>query len=82
MSSWNNDDKTCYETALATQPELAGKVSTQFFIGPNGVVMTSNAAGLDGELAACIAAVIKAVEFPKPRDGGGVHVNVPYILRH
>jgi hypothetical protein len=73
--------KACYETGLATKPELAGVVSTQFFITPNGTVASSNASGVDGEVALCIADVIKGIEFPKPAGGGGVQVNAPFILR-
>ncbi len=74
--------KACYEKALATQPDLAGTVSTQFFIASNGVVASANAAGVDGEVAACVAAVIKGIEFPKPKGGGGVQVNYPFSFKH
>ena len=73
--------KACYERALVTTPDLAGTVSTQFFIAPNGTVMSANAAGVSPEVASCVAAIIKAIEFPKPRGGGGVQVNYPFTFR-
>jgi hypothetical protein len=71
----------CYEKQLLAKPGLAGTVSTQFFITPNGTVASSNANGVDGEVASCVAGVIKAIEFPKPKGGGGVQVNYPFTFR-
>ncbi len=68
----------CYEKALLATPTLSGTVTTQFFISPTGAVSTANAAGVSPEVASCIAGVIKAIEFPKPRGGGGVQVNYPF----
>ena len=74
--------KACYEQALAADPALTGTVRTQFFISPNGLVADSNASGVDPAVAACVAAVIKAIEFPKPAGGGGVQVNYPFTFRN
>jgi len=71
----------CYTGALARQPELAGTVQTQFAITPKGKVKLANAAGVDPAVAACIAGVIKKLEFPKPKGGGMVQVNYPLLLR-
>ncbi|MBE7449953.1 MAG: AgmX/PglI C-terminal domain-containing protein [Kofleriaceae bacterium] len=71
----------CYEKQLLARPGLEGTVSTQFFISPNGTVASSNASGVDSEVASCVAAVIKAIEFPKPKGGGGVQVNYPFNFR-
>lgn len=71
----------CYEKQLLAKPGLQGTVSTQFFISPNGTVASANANGVDGEVASCVAAVIKAIEFPKPKGGGGVQVNYPFTFR-
>jgi outer membrane biosynthesis protein TonB len=71
----------CYEKQLLARPGLEGTVSTQFFISPNGTVAASNASGVDGEVASCVAAVIKNIEFPKPKGGGGVQVNYPFNFR-
>ena len=71
----------CYEKELLAKPGLAGTVSTQFFISPNGKVSSSRAAGVDGAVSSCVAGVIGAIEFPKPKGGGGVQVNYPFTFR-
>jgi pSer/pThr/pTyr-binding forkhead associated (FHA) protein len=71
----------CYEKQLLAKPGLQGTVSTQFFISPNGTVASANASGVDGEVASCVASVLKAIEFPKPKGGGGVQVNYPFTFR-
>ncbi|HEY6175997.1 MAG TPA: AgmX/PglI C-terminal domain-containing protein, partial [Kofleriaceae bacterium] len=70
----------CYEKQLLAKPTIAGTVSAQFFITPNGTVAQSNGSGVDPEVASCVAAVIKNIEFPKPKGGGGVQVNYPFIF--
>jgi hypothetical protein len=45
-------------------------------------VIASAATGLgDKEVEACIAAVIKGIEFPKAQGGGQVVVNYPFTLK-
>ncbi|MGE0871212.1 MAG: AgmX/PglI C-terminal domain-containing protein [Kofleriaceae bacterium] len=71
----------CYEKELLAKPGLSGVVSTSFFITPNGNVASSNGSGVDPNVANCVAGVIKAIEFPKPKGGGGVQVNYPFTFR-
>jgi len=71
----------CYEKQLLAKPGLAGTVSTQFFITPSGNVATASGSGVDPEVANCVADVIKGIEFPKPKGGGGVQVNYPFTFR-
>jgi pSer/pThr/pTyr-binding forkhead associated (FHA) protein len=71
----------CYEKELLAKPGLSGTVSTQFFITPNGNVASSSGSGVDGAVASCVAGVIKDIEFPKPKGGGGVQVNYPFTFR-
>jgi hypothetical protein len=70
----------CYEKQLLAKPSLAGTVSAQFFITPNGTVAQSTGSGVDPEVASCVAEVIKNIEFPKPKGGGGVQVNYPFTF--
>jgi hypothetical protein len=71
----------CYEQQLVAKPGLAGTISAQFFITPDGSVASSVATGVDPEVASCVAGVIRDIEFPKPKDGGAVHVNFPFTFR-
>ncbi len=71
----------CYEKELLAKSNLAGTVQTQFFITPNGNVASSTGSGVDSEVANCVANVIKGIEFPKPKGGGGVQVNYPFTFR-
>jgi hypothetical protein len=71
----------CYEKALLAKPGLAGTVQTQFFIQPSGSVASATASGVDAQVASCIAEVIKAIQFPQPKGGGGVQVNYPFTFR-
>jgi hypothetical protein len=72
---------SCYEKELAQKPGMQGTISTQFFIGPDGIVKKSQASGFDQTVADCVAAVIQGIEFPKPKGGGGVQVDYPFTFR-
>jgi len=71
----------CYEKELLASPNLSGTLNTQFFITPDGKVASATGSGVSGNVARCVANVIKAIEFPKPKGGGGVQVNYPFTLR-
>jgi hypothetical protein len=71
----------CYEKELLAKPSLSGTVQTTFLIMPNGTVASSSGSGVDGTVASCVAAVVKSIEFPKPKNGGSVQVNYPFIFR-
>ncbi|MFN0251950.1 MAG: AgmX/PglI C-terminal domain-containing protein [Kofleriaceae bacterium] len=68
----------CYEKKLLAKPGLGGTVSVQFLIAGNGSVQASSGTGLDGEVAGCVAGVIKNIKFPAPANGGNVQVNYPF----
>jgi Ca-activated chloride channel family protein len=70
----------CYEKRLLATPTLAGKIEVHFAISDTGTVLSSSADGVDGELASCIADVIKQIEFPATKDGGVVQVNYPFTF--
>jgi outer membrane biosynthesis protein TonB len=71
----------CYEKELLAKPIISGTVMTNFLITPNGNVSSSTGSGVDPEVANCVANVIKNIEFPKPKGGGNVQVNYPFIFR-
>jgi hypothetical protein len=68
----------CYEHELLAKPSLAGEITVQFFIQPNGSVRGATGAGFDGKVASCVADVVGTIEFPAPKDGGGIQVNYPF----
>jgi hypothetical protein len=70
----------CYESRLLTKPHLSGTLATQFFIAPTGKVTSATAEGVDEQVASCVADVISNIEFPKPKDGGGVQVSYPFTF--
>ncbi len=71
----------CYEKQLLGKPGLAGTVMVRFFIATTGQVTSATAAGVDPEIASCVAAVVKTIEFPRPKGGGGVQVNYPFTFK-
>ena len=71
----------CYEKALLASPDIVGVINVQFFIAPTGKVTTANASGVSTEVASCVAGVIRSIEFPTPKGGGGVQVNYPFTFR-
>jgi FHA domain len=71
----------CYEKELLAKPSLSGTVQTTFLIMPNGTVSSASGNGVDATVASCVASVVKAIEFPKPKNGGSVQVNYPFIFR-
>jgi hypothetical protein len=71
----------CYEKQLLVKPALQGTVSTQFVIKPDGTVSSSKASGVSPDVSSCIADVIHAIEFPKPKGGGVVQVSFPFTFR-
>jgi Ca-activated chloride channel family protein len=72
----------CYEKALLRKPELAGTVTTEILIDANnGHVAGVSAKGLgDKEVEACIAGVIRDIEFPSAKGGSTVKVIYPFKL--
>jgi hypothetical protein len=71
----------CYEKELLVTPTLQGTVAVQFFIKPDGKVGNASGTGVSPAVSSCVADVIKAIWFPKPKGGGGVQVNYPFSFR-
>jgi hypothetical protein len=70
----------CYDKQLLARPGIQGAVTVTFLISPVGNVQSASATGFDGEVASCLAAVIRNIDFPAPRDGG-VQVSYPFHFR-
>lgn len=72
----------CYEKELLQTPTLKGTVTADFTIGVDGLVSASTASGIGNtNVETCIAAVIKAIEFPKPKGNGPVTVKYPFMFQ-
>lgn len=77
-----NEVKRCYETQLAKNPKLSGKVMVRFVIDTDGKVTDSSIAETtlhDSLAEGCIAGAVRTWLFPKPQ-GGRVIVAYPFIL--
>lgn len=74
----------CYERELTRSPGIFGKVSTQFVISGQGTVSTAKVDQTTLNNAAveqCITQKIRTWRFPKPKGGGIVIVNYPFVLK-
>ena len=78
-----NEVRSCYNQALTKDPNVGGKVTIQFEIGPEGKVSSAsvqtNGTG-DTTLGTCVAKMVKRWTFPKPPGGGSVSVAYPFNL--
>lgn len=74
----------CYEQGLQRKPNLAGRVSMNFIIGPKGQVTTAtvnNSSLGHPPVETCIRDRLKTWKFPQPQGGVNVKVNYPFSLR-
>jgi hypothetical protein len=72
----------CYSTALASRPELRGRVDVRFVIEPSGSVSGASARSADISdtgLTSCLAAAFRGLSFP-PAEGP-TDVTYPLLLR-
>jgi hypothetical protein len=59
----------CYEKQLLVEPALSGTITAHFEIGTDGSVTSSDASGVNDEVASCMASVIHGASFPAPKSG-------------
>lgn len=73
----------CYDLALTRNPELRGKTSVKFVIGPTGAVSTASIASSNAhELDECITSRVQSWVFPKPPGGSTAIVTYPFVFNH
>ena len=72
--------RDCYDKARLATPGLAGTLMLEFTIDGTGHVIASAATGVDEAVSTCAAAVVGAIEFPKPSSSGLVQVHYPLQL--
>ena len=71
--------RLCYEQGLASNPALAGDVSTKFVIGAKGDVTAVSDGGsklADPAVVRCVQSAFRNLSFPEP-EGGTVTVVYP-----
>jgi hypothetical protein len=74
----------CYNKALRTNPNLAGKITSAFTISPDGRVKVSRVKEStlgNSEVEDCVKSRVASWQFPQPRGGGEVAVNYPFLLK-
>lgn len=62
----------CYEAALRTNPNLAGRVAVRFVIGRDGSVGSAANGGSDlpdGGVVSCVVRAFHGLSFPAPENG-------------
>jgi TonB family protein len=73
----------CYETELAKNPALSGKVAVSFTIDGAGAISEAQIAesGLSNEnVEACMLSRIRRWKFPEPKGGGVVVITFPWVF--
>ena len=65
----------CFEVALLANQDLSGTITMQFFISPNGKVLSAKVTGVGSStFHSCIESVLNGIKFPAPANGGTVNV--------
>jgi hypothetical protein len=78
-----NEVRFCYERELQAEPNLYGRVITQFTIGTGGQVLASAVQSSTMNRPAveqCVAQAVRRWEFPKPESV--VVVSYPFVFRN
>ncbi len=79
-----NQVRFCYESELVRHPGMNGKVTVKFVIGASGGVLRANVDNStlgNATVESCIVSRIYQWQFPKPKGGGIVVVNYPFLLK-
>ena len=73
--------RACFNEALASDPELTGRLVIQWVIGSTGEVVSAEVFESELENDAfheCVTDLVLEWEFPPPDGGGVVRVNYPF----
>jgi hypothetical protein len=74
----------CYESELTRTPGILGKIVMKWVINGEGRVMQAQVAETqmkNANVENCLATKIKTWLFPKPKGGGMVIVNYPFVFK-
>ncbi|HMI85037.1 MAG TPA: VIT domain-containing protein [Polyangiaceae bacterium] len=76
--------RVCYQSGLARDPSLAGRVNVRFVIGQEGEVVSVMNGGddlSDRDVVTCVLGAFRGTRFPEPGASGYVTVAFPVFLR-
>lgn len=79
-----NEIRYCYESAIANDPSLAGKILVGFKISSLGRVTSADAEENTMQsriVSGCLVTKLKNWKFPEPRGGVHVAVTYPFIFK-
>lgn len=77
--------RSCYESELSRTPGIFGKIVIKWVIDSEGKVVQASTAETkmnNANVEACLASHIRTWVFPKPKGGGVVIVNYPFVFKH
>ena len=84
LSRYQSQARYCYEKELTRNPNLAGKVTAEFVIGPTGSVMQSNIQSTtlhNSNVETCLLRSVNRMTFPACQGGGNAYVTYPWIFK-
>jgi TonB family protein len=74
----------CYESELVRHPGMNGKVAVKFIIAASGSVQRASVDQStlgNANVESCIVSRVYQWQFPRPKGGGIVVVNYPFLLK-
>lgn len=83
VSTHIDEVRHCYDQGLIAKPELAGRITISFIIAPLGNVSYASVKTSmvdDANVEQCLLIAIGRWTFPKPKDGGTVDVEHPFVF--
>ncbi len=75
---------SCYRKELTNNPDIKGKVVVKFTITPEGMVVDQNVSRTslnNKNVEQCSAEAVGRIIFPRPKFGGKVIVNYPFVFK-
>ncbi|MEM6730351.1 MAG: AgmX/PglI C-terminal domain-containing protein, partial [Myxococcota bacterium] len=84
ISRSNSRVRFCYEKGLQRNPNLAGKVTAAWIVGPTGSVLRANISQStmgDATVEQCIVRVVQQMKFPPCAGGGTADVTYPWLFK-
>lgn len=82
VQKYLDEIQRCYERALLSNPDLAGRVEYEWYITPAGSVQWANVKKTDisdgDALNTCVKGVFKKMQFPRARNGMATTPNIGF----